>query len=111
MGSTPTLGTFTAFPAVPLSPARFLASGGSKSWIQRITINGKRRDIGLWPWPIVSLAKARARAFENRVAVADGRDPLAEKRKASADSELLCNYIAHVERRSCLQAGNLDVTV
>ena len=60
-----------------------VAPGGSKSWIQRITIGGRRRDIGLGPWPVVSLAKARARAFENRVAVADGRDPLAEKRKAS----------------------------
>ena len=60
-----------------------IAPGGSKSWIQRITIGGRRRDIGLGPWPVVSLAKARQRAFENRVAVADGRDPLTEKRKAS----------------------------
>ena len=60
-----------------------VAAGGSKSWIQRIAIGGRRRDIGLGPWPVVSLAKARARAFENRVAVADGRDPLAEKRRAS----------------------------
>ena len=24
-----------------------VAPGGSKSWVQRITVNGKRRDIGL----------------------------------------------------------------
>ena len=59
-----------------------VASGGSKSWIQRITVNGKRRDIGLGGWPVVSLAKARERAFRNRVAIADGLDLLAEKRKA-----------------------------
>ena len=60
-----------------------VAPGGSKSWIQRIAIAGKRRDIGLGGWPVVSLAKARQRAFANRVAVADGRDPLAEKQRAS----------------------------
>ena len=50
--------------------------------MQRIVIDGKRRDLGLGPWPVVSLAKARQRAFANRVAIADGTDPLAEKRRA-----------------------------
>lgn len=58
-----------------------VASGGSKSWVQRVVIEGKRRDIGLGGWPVVSLAKARQRAFAGRVAIADGRNPLAEKRK------------------------------
>ena len=60
-----------------------ISPGGSKSWIQRVVVNGRRRDIGLGGWPVVSLAKARQRAFANRVAIADGRDPLADKRKAS----------------------------
>lgn len=60
-----------------------VARGGSKSWIQRLSVDGKRRDIGLGGWPTVSLAKARERAFSNRVAVSEGRDPLAEKRLAS----------------------------
>ena len=55
---------------------------GTKSWMQRIVIDGKRHDLGLGPWPVVSLAKARRRAFANRVAIADGVDPLAEKRRA-----------------------------
>ena len=55
---------------------------GAKSWIQRIAIDGKRHDIGLGSFPIVGLAKARERAFANRVAIADGRNPLAEKIKA-----------------------------
>ena len=59
-----------------------VAPGGSKQWVQRLTIDGKRRDIGLGGWPIISLAEARERAFENRRAVAHGRNPLAEKRKA-----------------------------
>ena len=56
-----------------------IARGGTKSWVQRIAIDGRRHDIGLGGWPVVSLASARRRAAENRSAVADGRNPLAEK--------------------------------
>ena len=58
-----------------------IARGGSKSWVQRLTVDGKRRDIGLGGYPAVPLAQARRRAADNKAAVADGRDPLAEKRK------------------------------
>ena len=59
-----------------------VAPSGSKSWVQRIVIHGRRRDIGLGPYPAVSLARARSVAQENRSAVADGRDPVAEKLQA-----------------------------
>ena len=59
-----------------------IASGGSKSWIQRLTIHGKRRDIGLGGFPLVSLAEARDKAFQNRKFARSGGDPLAKKRKA-----------------------------
>ena len=39
---------------------------GSKSWIQRLVIKGRRRDLGLGPWPIVSIEEARGKAFDNR---------------------------------------------
>ena len=48
-----------------------VARGGSKSWIQRITIDGKRKEIGLGGFPAVSLAKARELSMGNRAAVAD----------------------------------------
>ena len=60
-----------------------IARGGSKHWIQRVVIHGRRHDLGLGGWPVVSLEKARRRAFENRVAIADGRNPLAERQKPS----------------------------
>jgi len=59
-----------------------IAPAGSKSWVQRITIKGRRRDLGLGPWPAVSLAEARTRALANRVLVERGGDPLASKRRA-----------------------------
>ena len=54
---------------------------GSKSWVQRIVIKGRRRDIGLGGFPAVGLAQARSLTAANRTAVAGGRDPFAEKRK------------------------------
>ena len=57
---------------------------GRKSWVQRLTVHGKRRDIGLGPFELVSLAEARIKAWENRRAVFEGRDPLAERRQAKA---------------------------
>ena len=59
-----------------------VAPSGSKSWVQRNVIDGRRRDMGLGPYPAVSLARARAIAHDNRTAVAEGRDPVAEKREA-----------------------------
>lgn len=54
---------------------------GSRFWVQRITIHGKRREIGLGSPPVVSLADARDVALENKKLLRSGGDPLAEKRK------------------------------
>ena len=60
-----------------------VAPGGSKSWIQRLTIKGKRHDLGLGGYPLVTLAEARQAAFDNRRLARRGGDPLAEKRLAA----------------------------
>ena len=57
--------------------------GGSKNWIQRVTINGRRRDMGLGGFPLVTLAKAREIAMANRVELAKGVDPFAVIREAN----------------------------
>ncbi len=59
-----------------------VSPGGSKAWMLRIAIDGRRRDVGLGVYPTISLAKARQLADAHRLAVAEGRDPLAEKRRA-----------------------------
>ncbi len=48
---------------------------GSKAWIWRGTVNGRRRDLGLGRYPFVSLAEARAKAFGYRKAALEGIDP------------------------------------
>jgi integrase len=59
----------------------FISKTGGKSWVLRITVGGRRRDIGLGGYPAVSLAQARKRASDNREAIGDGRDPVAYKRR------------------------------
>ncbi|MCY4601089.1 MAG: tyrosine-type recombinase/integrase [Acidobacteria bacterium] len=49
---------------------------GSRSWIQRIRIHGRRRDLGLGSFPLVSLREARERAFVNRKTAREGGDPV-----------------------------------
>ena len=50
-------------------------------WMVRLTISGKRRELGLGPWPDVSVAEARERAADARRQVRDGVDPVAERAK------------------------------
>ena len=58
-----------------------IAPSGTKSWVQRIVVDGRRRDIGLGSYNAVSLARAREIAHANRTAVAEGRDPILQKRE------------------------------
>ena len=49
----------------------------TRSWIQRIKINGKVTHIGLGAYPFVGLADARALALDNLLTVKKGIDPRA----------------------------------
>ena len=62
-----------------------VVSSGAKRWVQRVTIGGKRHNLGLGGYPAVSLAEARELAAENQRAIRQGRDPLAEKHQAEED--------------------------
>ena len=56
--------------------------GGAKFWVQRITVNGKRRELGLGSPPVITLANVRETALENKRIVRAGKDPLQAKRQA-----------------------------
>jgi hypothetical protein len=47
-------------------------------------LKGKSRDMGLGPFPDVTLAEAREKAATARRLLRDGRDPLEEKRASEA---------------------------
>ena len=58
-----------------------ISHSGSKLWIQRVYIHGKRYDLDLASVKLVSLAEVRAVAFENRRLARARSGPLAEKHK------------------------------
>ena len=55
---------------------------GTRSWVQRLVVRGRRRELGLGGFPLVSLKEARALAVANRKVARSGGDPLAEKQRA-----------------------------
>lgn len=63
-----------------------VSATGSKSWLFMWVVSGKRREMGLGAYPAIGLAAARKLATDCRAAVAEGRDPIAE-RKADAPSD------------------------
>jgi integrase len=65
-----------------------VSSSGTKSWMFRYRKAGKLRDMGIGPLHAVSLAEARRRAAEQRTLLADGQDPI-EQRKAVREQQAL----------------------
>ena len=70
---------------------------GARMWLVRLTVDGKRRDVGLGGYPGVSLKEARDKAAAARKIASGGGDPVAERkwlereqaaqRKAAAEAE------------------------
>ena len=60
----------------------FVQPSGTRGWIQRLVVRGRRRELGLGSVRLVSLAEAREKALANRKLAREGGDPLAEKRRA-----------------------------
>jgi integrase len=58
-----------------------LPSGG-RSWVLRVMVAGKRRDMGLGGFPDVTLAGAREDARKKRDIIANGGDPIEQRRAA-----------------------------
>ena len=68
---------------------------GTKSWVQRVVVHGRRRDFGLGGYPAVSLADARQRCADNRKVIAAGLDPFVEKRKPTVATFREATEIVH----------------
>jgi integrase len=71
-------------------PGRYADGGGlylkvdeslARRWVFRFAINRRRHDMGLGPYPVVSLKAAREQAIKCRSLVRNGIDPIAENRR------------------------------
>ena len=61
-----------------------VAPSGSRAWVLRTTVAGKRREFGLGGFPTISLASARERARSTLDKIYAGADPAVEKREVKA---------------------------
>ena len=105
-----------------------VAPGGSKQWVQRLTIHGKRRDIGLGGCSWVTLAEARDAAYANRRMARRGGDPLAVKRQPKVPTfreaaqrtfealrprwrseKVAANWMQKLERHALARLGDIPV--
>jgi len=57
---------------------------GARSWVLRVTVGGRQREMGLGNFPSVSLADARDKARSQRAKVEEGADPIAARRAAQS---------------------------
>ncbi len=84
---------------------------GGAQWVLRVTVHGRRREMGLGGFPSLGLADARAAADRWRAVAAAGRDPIkereAERRAASrADISLATITIDCFEARKAELKGD-----
>lgn len=84
---------------------------GGAQWVLRVTVHGRRREMGLGGYPTVGLAEARDLAARWRAVAAAGRDPVkereAERRAASrADISLAAITAEAFEARKAELKGD-----
>jgi len=61
-----------------------VTGSGSRSWILRVKVGAKRREIGLGPYPAVTLKDAHVKAQAERDKINAGVDPVLERRAAES---------------------------
>ncbi len=72
---------------------------GTKSWLFMWSNGEGRKEMGLGAFPAITVAKARSKAAEYREAVANGKDPIYERKKLAEPTFLECfeKFIADKE--------------
>lgn len=81
---------------------------GSKQWIWRGTVRGRRVDLGLGGYPYATLREARERAFEYRKASRAGLDPRVRNRRCPTFAEAVEKVIA-MHRPSWKPGGGSEI--
>jgi hypothetical protein len=65
-----------------------ISGSGSKSWVFRLTIAGKRREMGLGGLNAISLSLAREKARECRLLLTEAKDPIVHRHAAKTAGAL-----------------------
>ncbi len=73
-----------------------VTAGGAKSFIFEYWLKGRSKRMTIGGWPAVTVAKAREEAMRHKTAIADGRDPAAEReseRQEPTLADLIKRYV------------------
>ncbi|MNS83027.1 Prophage CP4-57 integrase [compost metagenome] len=66
---------------------RLVIRKSGKAWVLRYQLAGKRKEIGLGPYPRYGLKEARSRADTHRALIREGIDPLLHRAEAQQQAE------------------------
>ena len=88
---------------------------GGGQWVLRVTIHGRRREMGLGSVEAVSLKEARETAEHWRAVVRQGKDPIKERERlrreaAKTDSTLASVAVEAFDARKTVCPGWISVS-
>ncbi|MDX8347397.1 integrase arm-type DNA-binding domain-containing protein [Cognatiyoonia sp. IB215446] len=86
----------------------FKRADGGAQWNLRLTVHGRRREMGLGRFPDVTLGNAREAAQKWRNLAARGIDPIKERERERRQAERNLHTLADVTRE-CFEARQADL--
>ena len=69
---------------------------GGAQWFLRVTVHGKRREMGLGRYPDVSLKEAREVAERQRALVRNGTDPIKQRERDRREAESRLHILSDI---------------
>lgn len=101
----PALNKLSAVKVATAEPGKYSDGGGlwlhkredgGAQWILRVTVYGRRREMGLGSLADVSLKAARAQADKWRAVARDGKDPIKERERERREAARIDNTLSVV---------------
>ena len=65
---------------------------GSAQWVLRVTVHGRRREMGLGSYPSLSMKDARESAAKWRTLAAQEMDPIKQRQKERREAARICLF-------------------
>ena len=81
---------------------------GGAQWFLRVTVHGRRRELGLGPVGQVPLKQARLEAERWRAVAREGKDPIKEREKERRHQERNLNLLEDVAR-DCFESRKAEL--
>ena len=72
-------------------------------WCFRYQKDGRNREMGLGPYPVISIEYARKQAHQNQILLYEGEDPLALKQKSAQDKPQRLSHLFSEAARAFIE--------